>query len=117
MPAAQAPAVPPPNPKGFFANERTFLSWLQLCLTLGAVAVGLLNFGDMLAQISGVVFAIVAVAFMLYSLIQFHIRADRLAKKEKSLDYEDMIGALVLITFVLLSVAINFALQFVYRNQ
>jgi uncharacterized membrane protein YidH (DUF202 family) len=33
------------NVKGHFANERTFLHWISLCLILGAVSVSLLNFG------------------------------------------------------------------------
>ena len=34
------------EPKVFFANERTFLSWLHFTVVLGGLAVGLLNFGD-----------------------------------------------------------------------
>ena len=34
------------EPKVFFANERTFLSWLHFAVILGGLAVGLLNFGD-----------------------------------------------------------------------
>ncbi|KAJ3257585.1 hypothetical protein HK103_004494, partial [Boothiomyces macroporosus] len=43
----------PPNPKGFFANERTFLHWLNLILILGSLGIGLVNFGDAFGQISG----------------------------------------------------------------
>lgn len=31
------------EPKVFFANERTFLSWLHFCIVLGGLALGLLN--------------------------------------------------------------------------
>ena len=34
------------EPKVFFANERTFLSWLHFTVVLGGLSVGLLNFGD-----------------------------------------------------------------------
>lgn len=34
------------EPKVSFANERTFLSWLNFTVVLGGLAVGLLNFGD-----------------------------------------------------------------------
>ncbi|EGF76993.1 hypothetical protein BATDEDRAFT_28079 [Batrachochytrium dendrobatidis JAM81] len=101
----------PPNPKVFFANERTFLSWLQLCLILGAVAIGLLNFSNKLGQIAGMIFAIISVGFMFYSLIQFNIRADRLQKKEKGVSFEDMVGSLVMITVVFLAIAINFSFK------
>ncbi|KAJ3275284.1 hypothetical protein HDV01_001011 [Terramyces sp. JEL0728] len=82
----------PPNPKGFFANERTFLHWLNLILVLGSLGIGLVNFGDTFAQISGLVFVVVA----FYALVQYHIRADLLERKEKGVSYEDMIGALLM---------------------
>jgi SPX domain protein involved in polyphosphate accumulation len=41
------------EPKVFFANERTFISWLQFCALLLTVALNLLNFGDSSARICG----------------------------------------------------------------
>ncbi|KAF7188960.1 Vacuolar transporter chaperone 1, partial [Pseudocercospora fuligena] len=38
------------EPKVFFANERTFLSWLNFTVILGGLAMGLLNFGDTVSQ-------------------------------------------------------------------
>eukprot|EP00842_Homolaphlyctis_polyrhiza_P002448 jgi/Hompol1/3203/HPOL_006425-RA len=112
-PAQSAPAGPPPNPKGFFANERTLLHWLQLCLILGALSIGLLNFAGKMGFLAGAVFAIISVSFMFYSLIQFYIRGDRLQRKEKGAAFEDMVGALVMVTVVFLAVAINFGTTFV----
>jgi hypothetical protein len=43
----------------FFANERTFLSWLQFTVVLGGLALGLLNFGDRAAKISAAGFTFV----------------------------------------------------------
>ncbi|KAJ3029792.1 UNVERIFIED_CONTAM: vacuolar transporter chaperone [Siphonaria sp. JEL0065] len=40
------------EPKVYFANERTFLTWLQFVISLCAVALGLLNFGDKVGQIA-----------------------------------------------------------------
>ncbi|KAH6567095.1 hypothetical protein BASA50_011265 [Batrachochytrium salamandrivorans] len=101
----------PPNPKVFFANERTFLSWLQLCLVLGAISIGLLNFSGTLGQATGIIFAIISIAFMFYTLIQFNIRANRLQKKEKGVSFEDMTGALVMITVVFVALALNFSFR------
>ncbi|CAG8813338.1 23695_t:CDS:2, partial [Gigaspora margarita] len=44
------------EPKVFFANERTFLSWLQFTVILGGLAIGLLNFGDKVGRISAALF-------------------------------------------------------------
>ncbi|KAJ3041932.1 hypothetical protein HDV00_008441 [Rhizophlyctis rosea] len=114
-PAAAAAGGPPPNPKGFFANERTFLSWMQLVLILGALAVGLVNYGDKMGQTAGVIFTVIAMSFMFYALLRFWERADRLQTKEKSIKFEDMIGALILVAVVFLAVAVNFALKFIHR--
>ena len=72
----------PPNPKGFFANERTFLSWLQLCLILGSLGIGFINFSDSPGtSVSGFLFMIVTIGMMFYALAQYHIRANKLARK------------------------------------
>jgi uncharacterized membrane protein YidH (DUF202 family) len=34
------------EPKTFFANERTFLSWLHMSVTLGSIAAALLGFSS-----------------------------------------------------------------------
>jgi uncharacterized membrane protein YidH (DUF202 family) len=34
------------QPKSFFANDRTFLSWMQIALTVASVAVSLLSFSE-----------------------------------------------------------------------
>jgi hypothetical protein len=54
---------------------------MEVCLILGSLAIGLLNFGDSMAQISGLIFCTVAVSMMFYALSQYHFRADKLMKK------------------------------------
>lgn len=44
---------------------------------LGGLALGLLNFGDRVGMISGVVFTIVSLLFMLYALALYHWRAGK----------------------------------------
>lgn len=48
------------EPKTFFANERTFISWLQFCALLLTVALNLLNTGDHISRIIGAVFIIMS---------------------------------------------------------
>lgn len=67
------------EPKVFFANERTFLSWLHFCIVLGGLALGLLNFGtDRIAVISGVLFTIISMIFMIYALFLYQWRAHKI---------------------------------------
>jgi SPX domain protein involved in polyphosphate accumulation len=48
------------EPKTFFANERTFISWLQFCALLLTVALNLLNNGDHISRVIGAVFIIIS---------------------------------------------------------
>jgi uncharacterized membrane protein YidH (DUF202 family) len=69
------------EPKVFFANERTFLSWLHFCIVLGGLALGLLNFGDRVGQISGIIFTIVAMMFIIYALMLYQWRAQQIRNR------------------------------------
>ncbi|KAG0212356.1 vacuolar transporter chaperone [Mortierella sp. GBA30] len=99
------------EPKVFFANERTFLSWLNFTVLLGSLAVGLLNFGDRIGRISAGVFTFVAMVVMFYALVTFHWRADRIRKREPG-PYDDRFGPTVLCVFILGAIVINFGLRF-----
>ncbi|CAJ0649386.1 13823_t:CDS:2, partial [Entrophospora sp. SA101] len=76
------------EPKVFFANERTFLSWLHFTILLGGMALGLLNFGDDVAQISSFLFTAIAMMIMLYALGTFLWRA-RMIRRRSPGPYED----------------------------
>lgn len=107
----------------FFANERTFLSWLQFTVVLGGLALGLLNFGDKVGKISAAIFTFVgmlheifgffkiqfnlrksfvdqiAMAIMLYALLIYHWRATKIRKRESG-PYDDRYGPTVLCFFL-----------------
>lgn len=102
----------PVNPKGYFANERTFLHWLSLNLILGALGIGLLNFSDMFGQIAGTLFTSVSLGFTFYALVQYHLRADMLSKKSTGVSFEDISGALLMVCIVFVAIGINFGLHF-----
>jgi len=114
QPAKRAPPAQKSNPKVFFANERTFLSWLKFTLLLGALSIGLLNFSDEVGQISAGVFTILAMSVMLYALYGYHDRANRLQRKELG-DYSDKYAPAVLTVFMIAAVSVNFYRK--YRIQ
>ncbi|TPX38549.1 hypothetical protein SeMB42_g06669 [Synchytrium endobioticum] len=84
------------EPKVFFANERTFLSWLHFCIVLGGLALGLLNFGDYVGQISGLIFTVVAMIFMIYALFLYQWRAHKIRNRDAA-PYDDRFGPTVLV--------------------
>ncbi|KAG0261815.1 vacuolar transporter chaperone [Mortierella polycephala] len=99
------------EPKVFFANERTFLSWLNFTVLLGSLSIGLLNFGDKIGRISAGVFTFVAIIVMIYALATFHWRADRIRKRQPG-PYDDRFGPTLLCVFILAAILINFGLRF-----
>jgi len=98
------------EPKVFFANERTFLSWLNFAVILGGLAMGLLNFGDFVGQISAACFTVVAVAAMLYALFTFHWRARSIRQRGQG-GFDDRFGPTVLALALLAAVVVNLILR------
>jgi uncharacterized membrane protein YidH (DUF202 family) len=94
------------EPKVFFANERTFLSWLNFTVVLGGLAMGLLNFGDRIGRLSAVLFTAIAMGVMVYALYTFHWRATKIRNREAAA-YDDRVGPTVLCIFLLAAVVVN----------
>lgn len=98
------------EPKVFFANERTFLSWLNFTVVIGALAIGMLNFGDRVAFISAFLFTGVAMLTMIYALVTYHWRARSIRVRGQA-GFDDRFGPTVLAIILLLAVVVNFVLR------
>ncbi|RKP03144.1 hypothetical protein CXG81DRAFT_4075, partial [Caulochytrium protostelioides] len=96
-----------------FANERTFLSWMNLCLTIGALGMGLINFSDLRGRYIGVGFMAIAVGFMGYALVRYHARIREINQKTRGLAFEEFLGAMSLVGILFAAVGINFGLRLV----
>ncbi|ORX68719.1 hypothetical protein DL89DRAFT_275262 [Linderina pennispora] len=101
------------EPKVFFANERTFLSWLNFAIVLGSLALGLLNFGDSTGRIAGAAFTIVAMIVMVYALMLFQWRAERIRQRDSG-PYDDRKGPTVLVAVLICAILVNFYLRFTH---
>ena len=61
------------EPKVHFANERTFLTWLHVCVVLAGASVAIVSFSkseNIANQLYGIVLLPVSIAFMFYALYQ-----------------------------------------------
>jgi uncharacterized membrane protein YidH (DUF202 family) len=93
------------EPKVFFANERTFLSWVHFSIFLGGISTALVGFGNRNAKISGYLFAFISILFTLYALYLYQWRAERIRQRDPG-PYDDRIGPnVVVIIFVLAMIA------------
>lgn len=84
------------EPKTFFANERTFLTWLHMAVTIGTIAAALLGFSgsaqrtdkpsyggsDHTVEIIAAILLPVAILMCVYSLTVFIWRAKAIARKQ-----------------------------------
>ncbi|CAO3596405.1 unnamed protein product [Absidia cylindrospora] len=100
------------EPKVFFANERTFISWLQFCALLLTVALNLLNFAtDNDTRIVGGIFLVLAACIAIYALYRFEKRAWMINRRVIG-RYDDLWGPAVLCVLLVGALIVNFYLRF-----
>ncbi|KAL2002635.1 hypothetical protein VTN02DRAFT_6343 [Thermoascus thermophilus] len=101
------------EPKVYFAAERTFLAWLEFSIILGSIATTLLNFGnDTITLTSSWAFTILAILALLYSLVLYIWRVDKIRKRrDVKRVYHEKWGPTLLCIGLVAAVALNFGLR------
>lgn len=94
------------EPKVFFANERTFLSWIHFSIFLGGISTALVGLGNNSARISGYIFAVVSILFTLYALYLYQWRAAKIRQRDPG-PYDDRVGPMVVVVVFLAAMTIN----------
>ncbi|KJE92304.1 hypothetical protein CAOG_03305 [Capsaspora owczarzaki ATCC 30864] len=103
------------DPKTMFANERTFLSWLSLTTSLGAIGTLLITFFDNAGMGLGCAMWAIALVFMLYAVRVFRRRAHALKTCDPSVSFDDPTGPVLLAGSIILAVVV-FILYFAIQN-
>ena len=101
------------EPKVFFANERTFLAWMNLSITLAGASIAILAFAqdqNPFAQLYGILLLPVAIAFIIYSMYQYNRRSTMIRRRNPG-PYEDTVGPAVLGLMLMFSIVAQFALK------
>lgn len=91
------------------ANERTFLNWCSMAVTMGAAASAMLSFNrsnapaaTRTADIVTVVFTPISIALVLYALFTFYKRSRFMQHKQLG-HYDDRLGPMVLASIIFVS--------------
>ncbi|KAJ3338457.1 vacuolar transporter chaperone [Gonapodya sp. JEL0774] len=95
------------EPKVFFANERTFLSWLNFSITLGGLSLGLLNFGDFTARLAGIIFTLISLLVMIYATVIFRARATNIRMRGAG-PYDEVYGPTAIVGVLVAASLVNF---------
>jgi len=100
------------EPKLFFANERTFLRWLNMAVTLFSLSIIVLSFTEdgTIAQIYGLMMLPVSLSFCVYALYTFTWRSE-LIKTRVSSRWDDPIGPVFLTSCLAIALVFNFAVR------
>ncbi|KAK4050695.1 vacuolar transporter chaperone [Microbotryomycetes sp. JL201] len=101
------------EPKVFYANERTTLSWVEFSVVVSAIGIGILSYSDPhddVALAASASFTAVALLSLLYTGYMYMWRVRKIRNREAVL-YHDWFGPTVLCGVLLLAVIVNFVLR------
>lgn len=126
------------EPKTFFANERTFLQWLQISVLVMLTAMSLLSSSSLTSSVtgnttssrrtggcsegekscyasklSGAIIAPVALLFMAYALYMYKKRTIQILRKE-TVRYDDQRGPVVLVVILIAVFICSYVISIVY---
>ncbi|KAG2233614.1 hypothetical protein INT48_001867 [Thamnidium elegans] len=99
------------EPKVFFANERTFFSWMKFSVILATFSLALFNSGDAVGKICGILYTLVSVSTMMYGAGLYYRRRE-LIRARLAGPYDEMIGPTIVCFALLFVVGMNAYLKF-----
>jgi len=105
------------EPKTYFANERTLLSWMNSAILMGTTGAALLSFGklggDSKATAAGLAFVPISILIFLYALFTFHRRLYLIYNKIPT-GYHDPFGPTILTVLLVIGMILSalFAVKF-----
>ncbi|KAG0368346.1 VTC domain-containing protein [Gamsiella multidivaricata] len=102
--------------KVFFANERTFLKWMNFAVLLGALGVGLFNAGDNIGRFAGIILAVTALITLVYSIWLYEKRLTMLRNKDPG-PYDEPVMPTLMCVCMLTAISLNFYLKSTVKSK
>lgn len=104
------------GPKVYFSNERTFLTWLNISVTISSISALVLAFAvqNRFSQLFGIMLLCISVCFCAYALYMFHRRSKTLRGRASKLgSFDDRFGPIVLALLLAVVIVCSFVLTLV----
>jgi len=120
IPCCEHASIPEPSsvviqkvePKLLFANERTFIKWLHMAVTISSVAIGILAFTSREndAQVYALLLMPVALLFVIYAINTFLWRVEKI-RTRNPLRWDDPMGPVILTLCLVVALTIQFVVN------
>mmetsp|Transcript_13791 Transcript_13791/g.19766 ORF Transcript_13791/g.19766 Transcript_13791/m.19766 type:complete len:140 (+) Transcript_13791:106-525(+) len=103
------------EPKVPFANERTFLAWMQWATFLAGASAAFASFSDVkhdpLTQIIGLLIIPFAIGIIIHALDQFLKRSEMIKLGDNTDNFVDKQGPVILSTILMISLVSTFIIK------
>jgi len=97
--------------KVWFANERTWISYLNLSILLGSLALALFNASkDRVARNFAVFYAAISVGVLLYGYVTYQKRITMIRKRDPG-NFDQVVGPVLISAFLFFAVLSNFIIR------
>ncbi|KAG2154019.1 hypothetical protein DEU56DRAFT_907479 [Suillus clintonianus] len=97
--------------KVWFANERTWISWLNLAVLLGTLALALFNASkDVVARRFAYTYALISIAVLVYGFVIYQNRITMIRKRDPG-HYDHIVGPVLISALLFFAVSANFVIR------
>ncbi|KAG1905417.1 uncharacterized protein F5891DRAFT_1009253 [Suillus fuscotomentosus] len=97
--------------KVWFANERTWISWLNLAVLLGTLALALFNASkDIVAQRFAYTYALISIGVLVYGFVIYQNRITMIRKRDPG-HYDHIVGPVLISALLFFAVLANFVIR------
>ncbi|OAX42471.1 hypothetical protein K503DRAFT_766740 [Rhizopogon vinicolor AM-OR11-026] len=97
--------------KVWFANERTWISWLNLSVLLGTLALALFNASrDAVARNFAYIYALISIGVLAYGFVIYQNRITMIRKRDPG-HYDHIVGPVLISVLLFFAVLVNFIIR------
>ncbi|KAJ7707498.1 hypothetical protein B0H17DRAFT_1032889 [Mycena rosella] len=97
--------------KVWFANERTWVAWLNIAVLLGTLALALFNSSkDPIARNFAYLYALISVAVLIYGYVLYQHRITKIRKRDPG-HFDMILGPVIISTLLFLAILANFMIR------